>query len=152
MLDSSSYFFFWLFDLIAVVALVKYGVMSSTAAVALVLAYLGQIAVYKPQNGKGWHFGWFLYSGFVDLVLGYYNSTCIREGPPLDPKGRYLFAMSPHGIFGVCRAFSGGSLWTKLYPGLAPRWASFGGAFFIPGVRECAAARRRSCERARAGA
>ena len=93
----SSYFFFWLVDLIVVAALVKYNVLSSKAAVALVLAYLGQIAVYRPQNHKGWHFGWFLYSGFVDLVLGYYNSTCIREGPPLDPKGRYLFAMSPHG-------------------------------------------------------
>ena len=63
----SSYFFFWLFDLIAVVALVKYGVMSSTAAVALVLAYLGQIAVYKPQNGKGWHFGWFLYLSLIHI-------------------------------------------------------------------------------------
>ena len=110
--------------------------LSTEAAVGLVLAYFAQIAVYRPQNGKGWPFGWFLYSGFVDLVLGYYNASCSREGPPLDPARRYLFAMSPHGVFGVCRAFSGGSLWRSLFPGIRPRWGSFGGAFFIPGVRE----------------
>ena len=70
-------------------------------------------------------------------VLGYYDATCIREGPALDPEGRYLFAMVPHGVFGVCRAFSGGSLWRGLYPGVAARWwGSFGGAFRLPGVRE----------------
>ena len=60
----------------------------------------------------------------------------IREGPPPDPNGRYLFAMAPHGVFGVCRAFSGGEGWRKLFPGISARWGSFSGAFFIPGVRE----------------
>ena len=91
----SSYFFFWIVDLLAIIALVYCGILSRLAAVSIVAAYLGSIVVYRPQNNKGWHFGWFLYSGFVDLVLGYYNATAIREGPPLDPKGRYLFAMSP---------------------------------------------------------
>lgn len=132
----SSYFCFWLVALLAVWSLVQLGALSASSAAVLVLAYLGQIVVYRPQNSTGWPFAWFLYSGVVDLVLGYYNATCIREGPPLDPQGRYLFAMSPHGIFGVCRAFSGGSLWRQMYGDIRPRWGSFGGAFFIPGVRE----------------
>lgn len=132
----SSYFCFWLVALLAVWSLVQLGALSASSAAVLVLAYLGQIVVYRPQNSTGWPFAWFRYSGVVDLVLGYYNATCIREGPPLDPQGRYLFAMSPHGIFGVCRAFSGGSLWRQMYGDIRPRWGSFGGAFFIPGVRE----------------
>ena len=44
--------------------------------------------------------------------------------------------MVPHGVFGVCRAFSGGTLWRSLYPGVDARWGSFGGAFRLPGVRE----------------
>ena len=35
-----------------------------------------------------------------------------------------------------CRAFSGGQLWLKLFPGIAARWGSFSGAFYLPGVRE----------------
>lgn len=62
---------------------------------------------------------------------------CVREGPALDPEGRYLFACYPHGVYGVCRAFSGGaSNWGRLYPGIQSRWGSFGMAFYIPGVRE----------------
>ena len=45
----------------------------ASSAAVLVLAYLGQIVVYRPQNSTGWPFAWFLYSGVVDLVLGYYG-------------------------------------------------------------------------------
>ena len=132
----ASYFFFWAFGAAGLVLCVRAGFISPGAALALCAAYLASFAVYRPQNGRGWHFSWFLHSSFVDLVLGYHDSTAIREGPPLDPAGKYLFAMSPHGIFGVCRAFSGGTLWSQMYPGITARWGSFGGAFFIPGVRE----------------
>ena len=132
----ASYFFFWLIGLGLVVTLVAAGAVSWRVAALGVAAYLCSIAVHKPQFSHGWPFHWFLYSEFVDWVLGYYDATCIREGGPLDPQGRYLFAMVPHGVFGVCRAFSGGTLWRTMYPGVAARWGSFGGAFYLPGVRE----------------
>ena len=135
----ASYFFFWLIGLGLVLALVGFGVVSKMAAMVGIGAYLCSVALYNPQFGRGWPFHWFLYSRFVDWVLGYYDSTCIREGLPLDPDGRYLFAMVPHGVFGVCRAFSGGQLWRALFPGLSARWGSFGAAFYLPGVRESAA-------------
>ena len=47
-----------------------------------------------------------------------------------------MFAMYPHGIFGVCRAFSGGSAWRQLFGSITARWGSFGAAFYWPGVRE----------------
>ena len=125
----ASYFFFWLIGLGLVLGLVAFGVVTKMAAMVGIGAYLCSVALYNPQFGRGWPFHWFLYSRFVDWVLGYYDSTCIREGPPLDPDGRYLFAMVPHGVFGVCRAFSGGTLWRSLYPGVDARWGSFGGAF-----------------------
>lgn len=99
--------------------------------------YTLQLFAYRPQLSKGWPFHWLLYGPPTDYCLGYYDATCIREGPPLDPKGHYLFAMYPHGIYGVCRLFSGGvGLWTKLFPGIAARWGSFSAAFYIPGIRE----------------
>ena len=49
----SSYFFFWLFGLLALVALIKGGVLSSKGAILLVLAYFGQLILYKPHFGKG---------------------------------------------------------------------------------------------------
>jgi len=132
----SAYFFFWAGQLWFIYTLVRLGVLTQARGLLVSLMYIASIIVWKPQNRRGWPFEWFLYSPFVDLVLGYYSATCVREGPPLDPKGKYLFAMSPHGIFGVCRAFSGGSQWRTLFPGITARWGSFGGAFFIPGVRE----------------
>ena len=132
----SSYFFFWAIGLAGLVGAVQLGLCSWLSGCVVVAIYIASIVVYKPHLGRGWYFHWFLYGVFTDWVLGYYGAECIREGPPLDPKKAYLFAMSPHGVFGVCRAFSGGSLWRKLYPGIAARWASFGAAFFIPGVRE----------------
>ena len=39
-------------------------------------------------------------------------------------------------VFGVCRSFSGGTMWRRLYPNVTARWGSFTGAFAIPGVRE----------------
>lgn len=101
------------------------------------VVYAIQLVAYKPHLNRGWHFQWFLYSQFTDYVLHYYDTTCIREGPPLDPKGKYMFAMFPHGVYGVCRIFSGGSkLWRVLYPGISGRWGSFGAAFWMPGIRE----------------
>ena len=49
----SSYFFFWLVGLLVLVALAKCGLISTAAAVALVLTYLGSIALYRPQYSKG---------------------------------------------------------------------------------------------------
>ncbi|CAE8609726.1 unnamed protein product, partial [Polarella glacialis] len=89
------------------------------------------------SQGKGWPFHWMLYGPLTDFVLCYHDATCVREGPPLDPQGKYLFAMYPHGVYGVCRAFSGGvGLWRTLFPGISARWGSFGGAFYLPGIRE----------------
>lgn len=132
----SSYFFFWAIGLALLVQAVWLNVISTQSGVLISLAYAASIVVYKPHLGRGWYFHWFLYGPLTDLVLGYYGGRCIREGPPLDPKRPYLFAMAPHGVFGVCRAFSGGQLWRRLYPGISARWGSFGGAFWIPGVRE----------------
>eukprot|EP00435_Cladocopium_sp_Y103_P038383 s3968_g10.t1 len=99
--------------------------------------YTIQLFAYKPHLGKGWPFHWLLYGPLVDYVLSYHNSTIIREGPAPDPKGKYLFAMYPHGVYGVCRAFSGGvGCWRTLFPGISARWGSFGAAFFLPGIRE----------------
>ena len=132
----SSYFFFWLFAVGALWLAVCANIISSFGAWCLLGAYITSLFVYKPHKGSGWPFEWFLYSPVVDLVLGYYGARMIREGPPLDPTKRYLFAMSPHGVFGVCRAFSGGRCWTSLCAGVTARWGSFSGAFAIPGVRE----------------
>lgn len=99
--------------------------------------YTAQLFLYKPHLSKGWPFHWFLYGPLTDYCLHYYDSTSIREGPPLDPKGQYLFAVYPHGVYGVCRIFSGGATnWKVLFPGISARWGSFGMAFNIPGVRE----------------
>ena len=132
----SSYFFFWALGLCGLIMSVQLNIISLRAACYLSAAYVTSIFVYKPQNTRGWYFHWFLYGPLTDLVLGYYGSRCIREGPRLDPKQGYLFAMAPHGVFGVCRAFSGGQLWRRLFPQIDARWGSFGGAFYIPGVRE----------------
>ena len=132
----SSYFFFWVIMIGSLVVLVKLSLLASSSAVLLAAAYIASLFVYKPHLTKGWPFHWFLYGKLTDWVLGYYGATCLREGPKPDPSRKYLFAMAPHGVFGVCRAFSGGVLWRKLYPGITARWGSFGGAFYIPGVRE----------------
>lgn len=60
----------------------------------------------------------------------------IREGPELDPSKKYMFAWMPHGILGICRGGSAGSAWGQIYPGIFPRWGSFGAAFYLPGIRE----------------
>lgn len=79
----------------------------------------------------------FLYGPWCDYILSYHDATCIREGPAPDPKGQYLFAMYPHGVYGVCRGFSGGVRnWCTLFPGIFARWGSFSAAFYLPGIRE----------------
>lgn len=132
----ASYFFFWMIGVGVLALLAYFNVISTRASFMIVTFYMASLLVYKPQFNRGWYFGWFLYSPFVDWCLGYYDATAVREGDEIDPNGKYLFAMVPHGIFGVCRAFSGGSLWRSLYPGITARWGSFGGAFYLPGVRE----------------
>ena len=83
----------------------------------LCVVYLVQLVVYRPHLGNGWA-PRLLYSALDDLVLHYYDGTCMREGLAPDPKGKYVFACYPHGVYGVCRAFSGGLRnWEKLYPG-----------------------------------
>ncbi|KAK3245060.1 hypothetical protein CYMTET_45351 [Cymbomonas tetramitiformis] len=132
----ATYFFYWLYALIIAAMLIWTGLMSVNVFAACTVAYFTSLFIYKPQNGKGWPFHWFLYSSFTDAVLGYHDSTVIREAE-LDTSRKYMFAMSPHGVFGVCRAFSGGAkAWKRMFPGVSARWGSFGGAFFFPGVRE----------------
>lgn len=63
---------------------------------------------YKPHLSRGWS-PWLLYSPLTDYAAHYYDATCVREGPALDPKGHYMFAVYPHGIYGVCRLFTGGA-------------------------------------------
>lgn len=104
--------------------------------VALVGSYLAQLLLYRPHLGRGWPAA-VLYSRLSDYVAHYYDATCVREGPKLDSSRKYLFAMYPHGVYGVCRAFTGGQqLWGTLYPGITVRWGSFGMAFYLPGIRE----------------
>eukprot|EP00392_Amoebophrya_sp_AT5.2_P018265 g18773.t1 len=78
-----------------------------------------------------------------------------RPSPPLRLKQeKFLFAWEPHGIMGLCRCGSGGTAFPTLFPdqvkllespssssnsltkSIAPRWGSFGKAFYIPFVRE----------------
>ena len=132
----ASYFFFWIGYCVSLLVAVRFSLLSPTAAAVAAAAYIGQLFVYSPHKGRGWPYRWFLHSQLIDWVLGYYNATCIREGPAPPPTKPLLFAMAPHGVFGVCRAFSGGSAWRELYPGIGARWGSFGAAFMIPGVRE----------------
>eukprot|EP00397_Hematodinium_sp_SG-2012_P034717 GEMP01037260.1.p1 GENE.GEMP01037260.1~~GEMP01037260.1.p1 ORF type:complete len:347 (+),score=56.86 GEMP01037260.1:122-1162(+) len=102
----------------------------------LSLLYFAQLMGWRPQNKKGvpfWKYG--LYTPLLDSACHQMNGTFIRE-VELDSKERYLFAWAPHGILGVIRCGSGGTLWSQLFPGIFPRWASFSGAFFIPGARE----------------
>ena len=99
-------------------------------------AYILQLLLFRPHMRQGFY-PILLYNTLCDYVLHYYDGTCVREGPAPDPSGRYLFAVFPHGIFGVCRAFSGGiANWMTLYPGITAKWGSFGAAFYIPGIRE----------------
>uniref|UniRef100_A0A7S4PUE8 Acyltransferase n=1 Tax=Alexandrium monilatum TaxID=311494 RepID=A0A7S4PUE8_9DINO len=99
--------------------------------------YYLQLFLYRPHTGRGWPYKWFLYGPLGDYVLSYHDATCIREGPAPDPNGKYVFAMYPHGVYGVCRAFSAGIRnWRTLYPGIFGRWGSFGAAFLLPGIRE----------------
>jgi hypothetical protein len=132
----AHYFFWamWVFG--AAVMLVYAGLLSSTTLLVLTGIYFAQIVVYRPQNDKGWNYHWFLYSEIWDYVLSYGNSTFIRE-EELDPAaGPYMFAFAPHGVLATCRASTCGSVWSKMFPGIHGRWASFTGAFFIPAVRE----------------
>ena len=78
----SSYFFFWIFGLVGLYLSMRWALLSMSGAALLLGVYVAQIMLYKPHKGKGWRFEWFLYSGLVDLVLGYHGGTCVREGPP----------------------------------------------------------------------
>eukprot|EP00929_Paragymnodinium_shiwhaense_P107934 TRINITY_DN74284_c0_g1_i1.p1 TRINITY_DN74284_c0_g1~~TRINITY_DN74284_c0_g1_i1.p1 ORF type:complete len:400 (+),score=58.85 TRINITY_DN74284_c0_g1_i1:108-1202(+) len=99
--------------------------------------YVLQLFVHRPHLSKGWHHKWFLYGYLCDWILCYHDAVIVREGPPPDPKRKYMFAHYPHGVYGVCRAFSGGVRnWRALFPGIFARWGSFGAAFYWPGVRE----------------
>eukprot|EP00434_Breviolum_minutum_P040654 symbB.v1.2.036135.t1/scaffold5032.1/size31635/4 len=127
----TSYFFFWPVGTIVWLALSPWalGAFSWRALWSFSTLYTVQLFAYKPHLRKGWPYHWLLYGTLVDYVLSYHDATVIREGPEPDPKGKYLFAMYPHGVYGVCRAFSGGV-------GIYARWGSFGAAFFLPGIRE----------------
>lgn len=135
----ASYFFFWLIGFAIWLFLSPWvlNIFSWRTLWLFAVAYLLQLALYRPHLLRGWPYHWFLYGYLVDYVLHYYDATCVREGPAPDPNGKYLFAMYPHGVYGVCRSFSGGvGLWRTLYPGIFSRWGSFGAAFHMPGVRE----------------
>ncbi|OLP93130.1 Acyl-CoA wax alcohol acyltransferase 2 [Symbiodinium microadriaticum] len=135
----TSYFFFWPVGTLVWLALSPWalGWCSWAKLWSFSLLYTVQLVAHRPHLGKGWPFHWLLYGPLVDYVLSYHDATVIREGPAPDSKGKYLFAMYPHGVYGVCRAFSGGvGCWRTLFPGIAARWGSFGAAFFLPGIRE----------------
>lgn len=135
----ASYFFYAPVVGMALTGAVASGQVSFGAVVVLLVCYAAQLFLYHPHLTIGWDhaFRKFLYSPLVDGVLHYYDSACVREGPPPSPDQRLLFAVWPHGVFGVCRAFSGGThCFKELYPSITARWGSFGAAFYLPGVRE----------------
>lgn len=131
-----SYFFFGPIIACVLGALCWFQWLSGQLIVGLLVVYFAQIVLYRPHLSTGWP-AFLLYSRMVDFALHYYDAVCLREGPAPDPNKRYLFACYPHGVYGVCRAFSGGvENWGTLYPGIKSRWGSFGLAFYMPGVRE----------------
>merc|ERR1711907_18261 len=132
----ASYFFFAPIMAGILFAFSYCGVCSNFTIGCILALYFLQLALYRPHNYRGWP-ALLLYSKLTDFVLHYYDGVCLREGPAPDPKGKYMFACYPHGVYGVCRAFSGGTRnWGQLYPGITSRWGSFGMAFYLPGVRE----------------
>jgi len=97
------------------------------------------MVLYKPQFKDGLPvsiYGKVVFMKSADPCLSFFDSIMVREGPELDPTKTYMFAWMPHGILGICRSASGGTAWGQLYPGIFPRWGSFGGAFYMPGIRE----------------
>ncbi|CAJ1364192.1 unnamed protein product [Effrenium voratum] len=135
----TSYFFFWPAGVLVWLGLSPWalGTFSWKTLWSFSALYTLQLFAHRPHLNKGWYYQWLLYGPLTDFVLHYHDATVIREGPAPDPKGRYLFAMYPHGVYGVCRAFSGGmGCWRALFPGITSRWGSFGAAFFLPGIRE----------------
>eukprot|EP00299_Pterocystis_sp_00344_P014394 c7125_g1_i1.p1 GENE.c7125_g1_i1~~c7125_g1_i1.p1 ORF type:complete len:343 (-),score=80.25 c7125_g1_i1:44-1072(-) len=119
------------------VVLVWGGAVRVGTLVVVVALYVLQMLLWKPQIGKPFKYWKFvLFNSLLDPILSYLGATLIREGPPLDPTKQYMFAWAPHGILGLCRMGSACSSWQKLFPGVTPRWASFGAAYYIPGIRE----------------
>jgi 2-acylglycerol O-acyltransferase 2 len=138
-LAFTSYFFFWPIGVLIWLSLSPWclDVFTWKALWSFSGLYTMQLFLYRPHLSKGWPHKWFLYGRMPDYILCYHDATCIREGPAPDPKRRYLFAMYPHGVYGVCRAFSGGvRCWRALFPGIFARWGSFSMAFLMPGIRE----------------
>jgi len=136
----SSYFFLWPFfgSIWLLLGFLEW--VSWTHLGLVAIAYFLQIGIYKPHLTGGWSPIWLhvpRFTALVDNVQGYHDGTLIREGPqPDEEHTQYMFAMYPHGIFGVCRAYSGGTAWRQLYGSITARWGSFGAAFYWPGVRE----------------
>mmetsp|Transcript_144558 Transcript_144558/g.402828 ORF Transcript_144558/g.402828 Transcript_144558/m.402828 type:complete len:210 (+) Transcript_144558:107-736(+) len=135
----TSYFFFWPLGLLTWLSISPWalGVCSWRSLWSFSALYMLQLVLHRPHLSRGWPHKWLLYGPLCDYILCYHDATCIREGPALDPAGRYLFAMFPHGVYSVCRVFSGGiRLWRALFPGIFARWGSFSAAFYLPGIRE----------------
>jgi len=136
----ASYFFFWPIGVLVWLSLSPWAlnVASWRTLWSFSGLYTLQLFMYQPHKSKGWPFyKWFLCGWLSDYCLCYHDATCIREGPAIDPAGQYMFAMYPHGVYGVCRVFSGGMrLWRTMYPGIFSRWGSFSAAFYLPGIRE----------------
>lgn len=68
--------------------------------------------------------------------------------------GKYIFAVSPHGIISMgafCAIGTDGCNWSKLFPGITPRLLTIGTCFSIPFYRQyalltgCASVSRKSC-------
>lgn len=136
----ASYFFILPGALMMLLASYVFSWLPVWSMVLAILLYGAQLFLLKPHRAQGWPFFFrmFMYgTPFCEWVLRYYDATVIREGHPLDPSQQYLFAIAPHGVYGVCRAFSGGSgCFCKLFPGIVARWGAFSVGFYIPGVRE----------------
>mmetsp|Transcript_51084 Transcript_51084/g.121366 ORF Transcript_51084/g.121366 Transcript_51084/m.121366 type:complete len:358 (-) Transcript_51084:30-1103(-) len=102
-----------------------------------VVAYIGQLVFYRPHTSGGWRNEWFRGSRIWDLCQSWLDPVWIVEAP-LDPKKKYIFAVAPHGIIGVCRLLFEGTVWKRLFPSmtLRPRWCGATPQFLVPGCRE----------------
>jgi hypothetical protein len=129
------YFFWAAWIVVAAIVLVWLGVVSSATMGYVASIYFVQLLVYRPQVSRGWPWHTFSYAKWWDYILSYADATFVRTHE-LEKDGTYMFCFAPHGALAVCRGATCGSVWKQMFPGVHGRWASFGAAFFIPGVRE----------------
>lgn len=124
-----AFTFFWIFVYVTGT--------SVTVGWIVVALYWMQVGVWKPQYDLG--ITWYslvLHNPLIDASFHYLGATFIREGPAPDPNRKVMLAMAPHGLLGVCRSGTAGSVWGRLFPQVKVRWGSFAAAYYMPGIRE----------------